>query len=864
MPGEKVTLTIPLDAAGIEDFKPDLPVKVVLQDRKQKFHSKQVKLDRQGIGAAAFGFATHPGSLSVFIGPGDATDEEMLGLQTLSFNVSRMKWGRKTKLTLRPVRIKPYYWWWWHRWCRTFIIRGRLECPDGSPVPGAEVCAYDVDWWFRWSSTQQVGCAVTNIDGAFEMKFRWCCGWWPWWWWRYREWRLDPLLAMYISKWLKRHPELPLLPTPDNQPTLAIFNRLLAEEGLDTKRQLTPEDISRLEKVRPRLLEKLPPAPELERLRIWPWYPWHPWRDCSPDIIFKATQDCVEVGTVILDEGALDTRWNIPTTLDVTLVASEAACCREEGQGLPCDDERCLVYTRVCNVDITQIGGNDAADPTPEGYAYPNHVTSGDKAFNGDRPFGGIVNVTKNAYDMADVDYYTVAYDDGTGWKPLPPGAGRTLTRRWMYHDGTDWHSGSRAFPYDTATFPGFAVYESREHFENNGPYSDWYPGGSRFWVSNEFMIFRLNSAKFPDGTYHFQVTGYEKNAAGNLVNGAPLPFCCTPDDNDLVLTFDNRVIDPMLDTASNPCSTEITNCTVHMCTTEPTTDFLSVSIDGVEVDPCGVVEASTGMLEIVFEASDPGNHLGTYTLFAKYGENGYVNLLNLLSEPGASLTAASGDKSNEITAIPELIKTLALEGAIVTIDAMGCQKKITQTIIEEKADYVIQVKDNQQRLHEDIALFFQDTENGAFDTCDTIDGDHGRIETRQYVTTSDIDWLPGKHLWAGIKTIAMAVRQREIDTKVSTETSYFISSLENHPPTIAKAIREHWGIENGLHWCLDIAFREDDCRVRKDYAPENLGIVRHMAINLLKRETSLKGGIQTKRLKAAWDHNYLLKVLDA
>jgi hypothetical protein len=246
---------------------------------------------------------------------------------------------------------------------------------------------------------------------------------------------------------------------------------------------------------------------------------------------------------------------------------------------------------------------------------------------------------------MADVDYYTVAYDDGTGWKPLPPGAGRTLTRRWMYHDGTDWHSGSRAFPYDTATFPGFAVYESREHFENNGPYSDWYPGGSRFWVSNEFMIFRLNSAKFPDGTYHFQVTGYEKNAAGNLVNGAPLPFCCTPDDNDLVLTFDNRVIDPMLDTASNPCSTEITNCTVHMCTTEPTTDFLSVSIDGVEVDPCGVVEASTGMLEIVFEASDPGNHLGTYTLFAKYGENGYVNLLNLLSEPGSSLTAASGQQ---------------------------------------------------------------------------------------------------------------------------------------------------------------------------------------------------------------------------
>jgi predicted transposase YbfD/YdcC len=175
-------------------------------------------------------------------------------------------------------------------------------------------------------------------------------------------------------------------------------------------------------------------------------------------------------------------------------------------------------------------------------------------------------------------------------------------------------------------------------------------------------------------------------------------------------------------------------------------------------------------------------------------------------------------------------------------------------TIIEEKADYVLQVKDNQQRLHEDIALFFQDTENGAFDTCETIDGDHGRIETRQYYTTSDIDWLPGKHLWAGIKTIAMAVRQWEINAKVSTETSYFISSLENHPRTIANAIREHWGIENGLHWCLDIAFREDDCRVRKDHAPENLGIVRHMAINLLKRETSLKGGIRLGRLISTCD----------
>lgn len=221
-------------------------------------------------------------------------------------------------------------------------------------------------------------------------------------------------------------------------------------------------------------------------------------------------------------------------------------------------------------------------------------------------------------------------------------------------------------------------------------------------------------------------------------------------------------------------------------------------------------------------------------------------------------------DKSNEITAIPELIKMLTLEGAIVTTDAMGCQKKITQTVIEEKADYVIQVKDNQQRLHEDIALFFQDMGNGPFETFQSIDGEHGRVETRQYYTTDDIDWLEGKHEWTGIKTICMAVRERDVNGKTSTERAYFISSLNNRAPMIAKAIREHWGIENSLHWCLDVSFREDQCRVRKDYAPENLGILRHMAINLLKREKSLKGGIQTKRLKAAWDHGYLMKILTA
>jgi predicted transposase YbfD/YdcC len=219
-------------------------------------------------------------------------------------------------------------------------------------------------------------------------------------------------------------------------------------------------------------------------------------------------------------------------------------------------------------------------------------------------------------------------------------------------------------------------------------------------------------------------------------------------------------------------------------------------------------------------------------------------------------------DKSNEITAIPELIKTLALQEAIITIDAMGCQRKITQTIIEEKADYVIQLKENQPTLYEDVALFFKDPASGPFDTFQTLDGEHGRIETRHYCVTENIAWLAGKHQWAGIRSICKVTRQRELNAKICAETSYFISSLKGHAHTIGQSIREHWAIENDLHWCLDISFKEDHCRVRKDNAPENFGILRHMAINLLKKEKSLKGGIQTKRLKAAWDQDYLLKIL--
>ena len=215
-------------------------------------------------------------------------------------------------------------------------------------------------------------------------------------------------------------------------------------------------------------------------------------------------------------------------------------------------------------------------------------------------------------------------------------------------------------------------------------------------------------------------------------------------------------------------------------------------------------------------------------------------------------------EKSNEIAAIPQLLKMLDINGCIVTIDAMGCQKNIAKQIIDQEADYVLALKGNQGLLHEDIRLFFEDAAKSDFTDIDctyleTIDGDHGRIETRRYRCTSEIDWLPDKNRWEGLRTVIMVERERDTNDQLSVETSYYITSLENDPEKLAGAVRSHWGIENSLHWVLDIAFREDESRIRKDNAPENMAVLRHMALNMLKKEDSKRISIKSKRLKAGW-----------
>lgn len=226
-------------------------------------------------------------------------------------------------------------------------------------------------------------------------------------------------------------------------------------------------------------------------------------------------------------------------------------------------------------------------------------------------------------------------------------------------------------------------------------------------------------------------------------------------------------------------------------------------------------------------------------------------------------------EKSNEITAIPMLLQVLAIEGCIVTIDAMGTQKEIATTIIDQGADYVLALKGNQGGLFEDVQWLFEQAQavqfqNIAHDFVQTIDKGHGRIEIRRCWTLAEaeLDYLVQKPQWKGLKTVVMLQRERKIEGKMSSETHYYISSLDSDAAKLLAAIRAHWTVENQLHWVLDVAFDEDACRIRTDYAPQNFSLLRHIALNLLGQDKTTKAGMAAKQKKAGWNDAYLLKLL--
>jgi predicted transposase YbfD/YdcC len=225
-------------------------------------------------------------------------------------------------------------------------------------------------------------------------------------------------------------------------------------------------------------------------------------------------------------------------------------------------------------------------------------------------------------------------------------------------------------------------------------------------------------------------------------------------------------------------------------------------------------------------------------------------------------------EKSNEIVAIPKLLDMLAIEGAIITVDAMGCQRDIAQKIIDKKADYILALKGNQGSLREDVELFV--AEQKANDFADTkisqdttVDADHGRIETRTTTVINDVEWLQKRHNWPGLKAVVMVESTREIAGKIEQETRFYITSLVMLASLLGPLIRSHWTIENNLHWILDMIFRDDECRVRTNHAPANFTTIKHMALNLLRRPAG-KQSLRGKRKAAGWDDDFLESLVKA
>jgi predicted transposase YbfD/YdcC len=235
-------------------------------------------------------------------------------------------------------------------------------------------------------------------------------------------------------------------------------------------------------------------------------------------------------------------------------------------------------------------------------------------------------------------------------------------------------------------------------------------------------------------------------------------------------------------------------------------------------------------------------------------------------------------DKSNEITALPHLLRVLELAGCIVTIDAMGCQKTIAKEIIEADADYVLALKGNQETVHAEVKSYLDDAiiqqiqaptrkakvqPEPELAYLETVEKDHGRLEIRRYWQSGRLGWFADRTKWEGLRSVGVVESVRQVGTEPPTmERRYYLSSLAVDVAKFAGAVRGHWGVENSLHWCLDVQLGEDQSRARTGHAAENLATLRRVALNLLKRDKTKKHGLKGKQLNAGWDHTYLLRLL--
>jgi hypothetical protein len=653
-------IIVPLDASGIENFKPDRPIKVAVYNRSGGVAgSAAAQLDSKGKGEATLSFGEHPGGVRVVVGPADASDEDLGHLQTLSASVypSQLKEGEPLRLT--PIVISSFYWWWWGSWCREYTITGRLVCADGSPVPGATVCAYDVDWWWWWFSEDQLGCAVTGADGTFQMSFRRCCGWLWWWWWEQRAWRVNPILANRIVPLLQKIPGLRQVPLPDPAPDLGTFQSLLSQIGQSQHPAITRPQPKRssasnsidpgvLETLREQLSNRLPSSQELEALCVWPWCPWEPWLwDCDADIVFRATQNCQGQNTVILDETILQTRFDIPTELNVNLVANSNACCLVQPcQDRDCPPGNCILPIDICNSIASTVGGNPGASTAAAtiGYANPGGATPGYPW--GDQPFSEGIELSATFGDTFNGDYYEFEWTPtpaiAASWQPMPLVADGGFTRYYW-----DAALAPHSVPFGPTPINSPAgvrnVFESLQHYSANNSVGIGWDTPNYYTL----MWWQTLNTGFSNGTYYLRLKAWTRAGyVGDLSNPRVVPFCDTKAerDNYLVITIDNRPTPGP--GAGHPADHPCGGGTVHICTTEPDCNIFAVTIAGQSAGPCSVITAKdTDPVEIEFMVHDPDGMLAYYALSCNYGLDSVVDVIcsnNGVPDAGAGVEIGS------------------------------------------------------------------------------------------------------------------------------------------------------------------------------------------------------------------------------
>jgi len=576
------------------------------------------------------------GAVAIAIGPEQTSAADLFRRSTLTTTVRPTILGGALEYTVKPIIVTLPIWQLWLRWCRTFTITGRVVGADGSPVPSAQVSAFNVDWFWWWSSTGQVGSTVvTDPDGNFTIDFTWCCGWLPWYWWELREWWLDPFLVRKIEPILRLNPELhvnppspelglsfsatTLAPVPRPRPVSAAV--LQGPRPVTTAPLLNPTTLS---EVRTKFLAVLPAVPEFVRFCLWPWCPWTPWLNCDPNIIFKVTQNCGGETSVIVNENVFDARIDIPTTLNVTLTANSDACTIPTQTGQP--EGACFLFTGACGVDATGIGATGTG--ALAGLVSPD---AEDRPFTGQLTIYGQFGYT--AAELHYADYYGLQYRPASLsvpntalWQAVPAAALMAFDRG--YFDATQPYGSQWLYPefapqtMPLSGSPGTFVqaYMSRQFFElsNPTPPNDWGDVlNGQSWTSEADLTAVINTAGFlSNGGYEFQIVAYTRQPDGTLLaNGAPAG-CGKP--NPLGINYNN---DFTLFVA-NPVPGAV----------EPDAAINFVSINGVRLEACGIETLPTGVpfsFAVNFTASDAEGYLDSYALSLQWGTNAPVPLLS-------------------------------------------------------------------------------------------------------------------------------------------------------------------------------------------------------------------------------------------